>query len=460
MIPTRLTRRTAFRLTVLVAALISVTNIVIFSVLYIVINQQLSTHLEAHVGEVMNTLTDVEETGGLDALAKMVTRHAAVAQADEDIFLLTDTDGKYLAGNIRPIPVFSGWKSILWEDLPLIGEWSTRRTSTSVVGLWADVKGGHLFVGDGNGDINEAQFLLLKGLLYGVSISILSAIGGGLLLGLNAQRRIMAMERALNAVASGQLQERVPRSSSADDIDHVASLINTTLDRLESLIANLKQVSGDIAHDLRTPINRMRQRLEMLQESKSDLPTFRGAVDDTVREIDGIAETFDAILRISEIESGARKSRFGDVDLGSVLRNVVDALEAVAEEHGDAIHAILAANKPLIHGDRQLLSQLFTNLIENAIVHCPTGSKISVALRSTGDEIIAAVADNGPGIPESERDKVFRRLYRLEKSRSTPGNGLGLSLVAAIAELHQAKVQLSDNKPGLKIEVTFAARQH
>lgn len=455
--PTRLTRRTAFRLTVLVAAIISVTNIIIFSILYIVINQQLSAHIKAHVAEVCDTFKDVQESGGIDALTKMVTKHAAVAQADEDIFLLTDANGKYLAGNIQPIPRFAGWATIQWPSLPLIGDWSGRRSSTSVVGTWIGVEGGYLFVGDGNGDINEAQSLLLKGLLYGVGISILAAIVGGLLLGVNAQRRIMAMERTLNAVAVGQLQERVPRSSAADDIDHVASLINNTLQRLQSLIANLKQVSGEIAHDLRTPINRMRQRLEVLQASSSDLSTYRGAVDDTMLEIDGIAETFDAILRISEIEAGARKSKFVDVDLTSLLLNVVDAVDAVAEEYGHKILANLGtAQKIKVYGDAQLLSQLFTNLIENAIVHCPRGCEIGVTLHAEQESVAVTVSDNGPGIPEAERPKVFRRLYRLEKSRSTPGSGLGLSLVSAIADLHAAGVTLSDNGPGLKVAVKFA----
>ena len=454
---TKLTGRTAFQLAAIFAAIITLTNILIFSILYFVISQQLSTHLKAHVDEVLKTLVDVDETGGFDALANMVGRHALVAELDEDIFLLTGKDDGYVAGNIKPMPRFEGWRIIPWQQLPLIGEWKTRRSSTAVIGAWANVKGGYLFVGDGNGDIRDAQRLLLKGLSWGIAISILSAAIGGSILGLNAQKRMRAIEHALNAVSSGQLQERVPRSSASDDIDHVASLINDTLDRLQKLISNLKQVSSDIAHDLRTPISRMRQKLEIVQQPTSDLQSYRATVDDALLEIDGIAETFEALLRITEIEAGARRTRFADVDLASLLSNVTDAVTAVVEDRGHSLTTAIDASQPhVILGDRQLLSQLFINVLENSVEHCQPGAMIKVELSRKGEHSEVAISDNGPGIPVEECEKVFRRLYRLEKSRTTRGSGLGLSLVAAIADLHGAKLSLKDNQPGLLTLIAFA----
>ena len=454
---TKLTGRTAFRLAAIFAAIISLTNVAIFSILYFLISQQLSENLKAHVDEVRKTLVDVGESGGLNALAKMVSGHASVAESDEDIFLLTDKANNFIAGNIRPIERFKNWRTIQWQQLPLIGDWTTRRSSTAVLGKWTETKDGYLFVGDGNGDINDVQSVLLNGLIWGVAISIISAVAGGLILGFNAQKRIATIENALNAVASGQLKERVPRSSSKDDLDHVATLINATLDRLQKLISSQKQVSSDIAHDLRTPISRMRQKLEIVQQSSTDLQTYRATVDDALLEIDGIAETFDALLRISEIEAGARKMRFVDVDLNSLLTNVTDALTAVAEERGHRIATIVDPTRhKTTFGDRQLLSQLFINLIENSIEHCPAGTEIKVELRNDSGSPAVKIFDNGPGIPADERERVFRRLYRLEKSRSTRGSGLGLSLVAAIAALHNAKVSLADNDPGLIVLVSFA----
>jgi len=455
MIKTRLTQRTAFRLATLVAAIISLTNLVIFSVLFFVIDDQLNGNLKAHVDEVRRTLADVEVSGGFDGLAAMVNRHAQVAQSNEDIYLLTDRADRYVAGNIRVIPRFSGWKTIPWHELPLIGSWTAPRASTAVVGKWTPIKNGFLFVGDGNGDINDAQRVLLKGLLWGIGLSILSAVIGGYILGMKAQKRIAKMEGVLGAVASGQLQARIPRSRSGDDLDHVAALINATLDRLHALVGNLRQVSTDIAHDLRTPIARMRQKLEIVQTGQSDLAMYQSSVEEALLEIDGISETFDALLRISEIEAGARKSKFVDVELNSLLINIVDALEAVAEEQNQKLTGSIGDTLVTVNGDRKLLNQLFINLIENAILHCPSGAQILVELTEDGGHPNVKVRDTGAGIPPEEREKVFRRLYRLEKSRSTKGSGLGLSLVSAIAELHGAGVTLADNNPGLIVEVTF-----
>jgi signal transduction histidine kinase len=457
-IRSRITRQTAFRLAGLVAVIITLTNVVIFAILYLVTSQQLSAHLRAHIDEVRRTLVDVQgdEDDGFKELADMVARHALVAQSDEDIYLLTDGAGKYVSGNASSMERFKGWRTIPWKDLKLIGQWSSPRASDAVIGTWTPVKGGYLFVGDGNGDIKDAQRLLLTGLLWGIALSVVSAIAGGYLLGLKAQKRVAAMERALDAVASGDLNRRVPRNAISDDIDHVAALINVTLDRLQKLIGNLKQVSVDIAHDLRTPISRMRQKLETVRCGPDSLSTYKNAVDESIDEIDNIADTFDALLRISEIEAGARKTKFVDVELNSLLANIIDALEAVAEERDHRLRPPNPTTSPVtVRGDRRLLNQLFMNLIENSIVHCSGAADIAVELINDGQHPLVRVRDTGPGIPEEEREKVFRRLYRLEKSRTTRGSGLGLSLVAAIAELHGATITLADNAPGLVAEVRF-----
>lgn len=460
MTKTRLTQRAAIRLAALVAAIVSLTNLAIFSVLYFVISAQLVDNLKAHVDEVQRTLSDLEVNGGFDGVAAMVNRHAAVAQSNEDIYLLVDGKAEYVAGNIRVIPRFSGWKTIPWDELPLIGAWTTPRTSTAVLGRWTPVKNGALFVGDGNGDIKDAQRVLLTGLLWGIGLSVFSAMIGGYVSGMSAQRRIAKMDAVLNAVASGHLKERIPIGRAGDDLDQVSALVNATLNRLQALIDNLKQVSMDIAHDLRTPIARMRQKLEIAQWSPHDLAGYQEVVGAAVQEIDEISETFDALLRISEIESGARKTSFVDVELNALLANILDALEAVAEERNHELSGSIG-NSPrmFVHGDRKLLNQLFINLIENAIVHCPSGSGIGVELSEEDGRPKVTVKDTGPGIPAEEREKVFRRLYRLEKSRSTKGNGLGLSLVASIADLHGAKILLADNNPGLIVVITFP-KQH
>jgi signal transduction histidine kinase len=202
-------------------------------------------------------------------------------------------------------------------------------------------------------------------------------------------------------------------------------------------------------------MGRLRRRLEHVLRSSAGRDELLERVDESLADLDQIVETFEALLRITQIEAGARKEKFCEVDLASVLADVVDVYEPVVEEAGDMLQNHLAAGPATVHGDRELLIQLFANLVENSIRHSPAGTAMGVELSAVDGRHAATVWDTGPGIPEDEREKVFRRLYRLEKSRTTPGSGLGLSLVLAIAELHGAKVDLQDNGPGLRICVLF-----
>ena len=451
----KLTRRTAFRLAVLFSALFSAAIIIIFTVLYISITRDLNAHLKDHVSEVIATLVEVDRTIEPGALAKAVNDRGVVAQQEEDIYLLTDKSGGFLAGNIHPLGRLPGWQNVPWDKLAMMEPWSGTPSSTAAIGRWTEVKDGYLFVADGNGDVIDAQRILLKGLGVGVAMAAALGLLGGLLPGISAQRRVNAIRSTLDAVSHGELASRIPLSASDDDLDHVANLINGTLDRLQRLIESLKQVSTDIAHDLKTPISRVRQKLEMTQNLDLDSNAYRRNVDEALADIDDIVETFEALLRIAEIEAGRRRARFADVDLKDVLSTVADALGAVAEDAGHRLETNLASTGPVtVRGDRQLLTQLCVNLIENSIRHCNAGALIKLELIGGPNPCIVA-SDTGPGIPPTEYANVLRPLYRLEKSRTTPGSGLGLSLVSAIAELHEAKLSLSDNHPGLKIEIQF-----
>jgi signal transduction histidine kinase len=235
----------------------------------------------------------------------------------------------------------------------------------------------------------------------------------------------------------------------------VAAQINRTLGQLQNLIENVSQASSNIAHDLKKPMGRLRQRLDQARREATSMDEFRDAADKMLVEIDSIVDTFEALLRITEIEVGTRKARFAVLDLRAVLRDVADVYEAVVEDAGGTWKSGFDGGPADIWGDRELLVQLFANLIENAIRHGPPKIRISLELTEGRDSLTATVTDNGPGIPAPERDKVFRRLYRLEQSRTTEGSGLGLTLVAAIAELHSAVVKLGDNEPGLRVAIRF-----
>jgi len=460
MIAHRLTRRTAFRVTAVFAGLFSLTMSSVFAIIYFVISNELTNTLKDQIDDLRETFVEASATSGRNALSAMVTRHVNAAQSDENIILLTDLSGHYIAGNILAIPRFHSWRTIPWSHLPFVHRQSEPVSSNAVLGSWTKVRNGYLFVAGGNGDIKDVQTILLDGLGWAVGLTAISAILGGLALGVSAQRRVDAIESVLDSFAHGNLSERVRRSATHDDLDHVAELINSTLDRLQALIGSVKQVTTDIAHDLKTPISRIRQKLELAQQSPStEAAPYKAAIETALEDIDQVVETFEALLRIAEVSSGARKARFVDVDLRTVLSHVIEALEPVAEDRAqELISQLEHSDATLIKGDRQLLNQLFVNLVENAIRHSPSGSRITISLNKLADAIMVHVADSGPGIPPCERDNVLRPLYRLEKSRTTPGSGLGLSLAVAITDLHQGTLSLHDNAPGLDVCVRFPAK--
>jgi signal transduction histidine kinase len=207
---------------------------------------------------------------------------------------------------------------------------------------------------------------------------------------------------------------------------------------------------------LKTPIRHLKQRLETSRRTSKTVEDYRNVLDNASDEIDSIVETFEALLRIAQIEAGARKARFSEIVLNDVLANVAEAYEQVGEDSGFKFTTNLSQAKSItIYGDRELLTQLFANLLENSFHHCLPGTEVNIKLLSNSHGPVVQITDTGPGIPAEERENVFRRLYRLEKARTTPGNGLGLSLVAAIADLHEAMIELSENKPGLCVSVQF-----
>jgi signal transduction histidine kinase len=297
---------------------------------------------------------------------------------------------------------------------------------------------------------------LLKVLGFGLLATLLALGLYAMYVVRQTQHRIDAFANPLAKASQGHTSARVPISGLHDDIDQVGLQVNRMLGNLQKLIENVNQSSSDIAHDLKKPLGRLRQRLDDARRKAKSADEFQGAIDSALGDIDSITETFDALLRITQIEAGARKARFVSVDLKSVLVDVYDVYDIVAEDAGDKLdYAVDLIGPAQVRGDPELLVQLFANLIENSIRHCPPGTRIGMRLCSRDGAYVVEVTDNGPGIPKSERENVFRRLFRLERARSTAGSGLGLSLVAAIVELHGARISLDDNGPGLRVEVSF-----
>jgi signal transduction histidine kinase len=284
-------------------------------------------------------------------------------------------------------------------------------------------------------------------------ISLALAVIGALLTSGAFLRRLEGFNRTANRIIDGALEERVPLRGTGDEFDRLASNLNAMLDRVQALVESMRQVSNDVAHDLRTPLAHLRQGLETVRRSEGDREQYREAIDRALAECDQILTTFGALLRIAQIEAGTRRAGFTEVDLSSIFETIAETYAPVAEDHGKVLVAEIAPGIRT-RGDPDLLTQMLANLVENAIRHTQTGSTVRLSLEED-DKPIGTVVDDGPGIPEEARKRVFDRFYRLESSRATPGNGLGLSLVAAVAQLHELEVELGDAQPGLHVSLRF-----
>ncbi|MGY4629677.1 sensor histidine kinase [Bradyrhizobium sp. USDA 4486] len=290
-----------------------------------------------------------------------------------------------------------------------------------------------------------------------IAVAMLLAMLAGLAAVLVTRRtvgRIEEINATSRAIMLSGLDRRIPLRGSHDEWDRVAENLNQMLDRIETLMGEVKQVSDNVAHDLRTPLTRMRGRLEKAYHTPRDSEADAALIGDTIADLDAVLGMFASITRISEIESRARKGAFRRLNLVEVAGEVVELYDAAAEEVATRL-SISGEREVSVTGDRDLLFDAIANLVDNAIKHGRAGGQVTVTCRSADGGADIAVADDGPGIPAEQRDHVFKRFYRLEQSRYTPGNGLGLSLVAAVARLHGAEITLHDNAPGLTVRLSF-----
>lgn len=322
--------------------------------------------------------------------------------------------------------------------------------------LVAELAGGlHLAVGRELSAIFLIRELFFLGLAVAVGAVLLLATGGAVFVRRAILSRADALNRTTSAIVRGELRQRLPRSGGRDELDLLAETINGMLDQIEQLIEGVRNASNAIAHDLRTPMAELRGRLEALSRRRPPPDAAFAEVDGAIDDIDQVIEVFNAILRLAEIDAGLRRSGFAPVDLAAVVLGMIELYAPVAEERRIAMVSDIRAH-PVLAGDRSLLAQAVGNLIDNALKYAPAGSRLSIAVVTpAGESAAILVADNGPGMPAAERGEATKRFYRGDASRNTPGSGLGLSLVAAVAKLHGGTLDLADNAPGLKVTLTL-----
>ena len=393
------------------------------------------------------------DRAGQDGVAGLIKRRMAEPGLQDGVYLLTDRSFAVVVGNLDSwpmgLPGESGWANFRAP------EWKRDAPEPAMLRAHYETlpDASHLLVGRDIDDLDEFVEMVNTALAWGVALMFVFAGVAGIFVTRRTVGRIEAINATSREIMRIGLGQRIPVRGTRDEWDQLADNLNSMLQRIEDLIHENKQVSDNVAHDLRTPLARIRGRLERAYRSELDSGRSRALVGDTIQELDQVLRIFSSLLRISEIEAHSRRMAFRVVNLAEIAGEVVELFDATAEEQGGGI-TFVGATAVFVLGDRDLLFDAISNLLDNAIRHGgPNEVRVEVA-KDVGSPMIC-VADCGPGIPPEEHGQVFKRFYRLERSRSSPGNGLGLSLVAAVAQIHDARIEMADNLPGLRISLRF-----
>jgi signal transduction histidine kinase len=449
MLRTRLFRTSSFRLALVYAALTGISFMILLGVIFLSTTRFMRHQIDDSVSSEINEILADSRSWHLEDVQVVVqglARHPAGFH-----YLLQDSAGHVRAGNLPPLDPREGVRE--WGAAP---HQSQRRSYAALRGRGILLPDGYLFVAWSTHQLNEMEEMVVGAFSWGLVASIVLALAGGLVMSGRLMSRIETVSNTSRNIIGEDLQQRLPVTPAGDELDHLAVSINTMLDRIQALMEDLRQVTTNIAHDLRTPLTRLRQRLELASLPLADVETVRKVLSSTMHEIDSILAIFSALLHIAQLEAGSRRAGFKAVDLSGLLATSAELYRPMAEENGQIMSEDIE-NDLTVQGERELLMQLFANLIENALRHSPRGSSVAIVARKANGWVTISVIDNGPGIPANMRTKVLQRFVRLESSRTTPGSGLGLSLAQAIVKAHEATLELSDASPGLRATVSLKA---
>jgi signal transduction histidine kinase len=448
---TRFLNTNAFRLAAVYFGLFATSVLALLGFIYLstadFIDQQTDETIDADIRGLAEQYQEHGLAGLVDIIQERVTSEQRTpGRTDSTLYLITDPLLHPLAGNLQQWPQAresgNGWVGFPVEETRNNVK-ETEAARASVIVLPGNF---HLLVGRDMHDAGLFRSRITRTLGWAALITLALGVIGGLFMTRNMLRKVDAVNRTSARIIHGDLSQRVPLSGSGDEFDQLAQNLNAMLDQIERLMAGMRQVTDNIAHDLRTPLARLRARLEVTLIEKPDEQRYAEALRDTITEADRLLGTFNALLSIAEAEAGSRRDSWAVVDLAEIAADVYELYDPVAEEKGLVLTSDIAPSLK-VRGDRHLLSQAIANLLDNALKYTPEGGVV-LAARVAGGNARVEVADSGPGVPPERREGVFDRFVRLEGSRSTPGNGLGLSLVRAVAQLHDGTVWLEDSHPG------------
>jgi signal transduction histidine kinase len=455
----KLLRTTAFQLTLvyLVIFIVFAASLLGYFALNTrrLITEQITTTVDTEI----SGLREQYNQGGIRRLVIVVDLRSR--RPGSSLYLVTTATGEGLAGNVGSLEPgvldHPGWLETSYRRLEA-PEGNDHRALVQVVQLPG---GFRLLVGR---DLEERERLfgiIANAGQWSLALVIVLGLAGGFFVSRRVLNRIEAMTETAQTIMAGDLTGRLPVAGTGDELDRLAEHLNAMLERIEALMRGLKEVSDNIAHDLKTPLTRLRNRCEQALRGSSGVDDYRAALEATIAESDDLIRTFDALLMIARAESGQARDNMTEFDAAEIARDVGELYEPLADEKGIALTVEAPVAAP-VRGNRELVSQALANLIDNAIKYAGPNGKVNgapaeivVKAGNDGERIALSVADRGPGIAEADRGRVVERFVRLEQSRSEPGSGLGLSLAAAVARLHGGELKLEDNHPGLRSTIAL-----
>ncbi len=450
-----LVRTTSFRLAAIYLLLFTLSALALGASVYLSVRHEILADFDERIVEETDSLEGIFANEGRKRLTEILEARGSSGGALT--YGLQSPDGRQLEGNLSAPVAGAGGPRAGWTELKEAEDNEAPEEKPEVLRALVTplADGSILIVGDEQRRADTALRGILSAFAWAVGATIALGVAGGLWLSAQFLRRIDAMRLAAHGIMAGDWSRRIPLSPVNDDLSSLARTFNRLFDRIERLLLANKHVSADIAHDLRKPLAHVLRRLEEARLHDAPSDAIRNGLDGSIAEIEGVLETFDALLRIGQIEAGARRAAFKPVDLAEIARDVVEAFQPAADEGGRTLVARLDAPLPM-PGDKELLTQLIANLLDNALRHTPQGVRIIVAGDQSTRSVRLTVEDNGPGVDPRDLPAIFQRFYRADAARNSPGSGLGLSLVAAIAELHGLDCSASDNHPGLKVTLATA----
>lgn len=454
----KLFRTTTFKLTLVYLTVFALFAMALLGYFAFNTRRLITEQITDTVNAEITGLSEQYRLGGIRRLA--LTVDARARRPGSSLYLVTTFNGDTLAGNVTDLPPGvldrDDWIETPYRRLDET-EGATHPDHHALVRVFQLPGGFRLLVGR---DLEERQRLydiVADAGRWSIALVIVLGLAGGLFVTRRVLRRVDAMTATSRSIMAGDLGERLPVDGTGDELDRLAENLNLMLERIEALMHGLKEVSDNIAHDLKTPLTRLRNRTEEALRTAKTEAEYRAALEGTIEESDGLIRTFNALLMIARAESGQARENMAEFDAAELARDIGELYEPLAEEKGIAL-SVEADVPATLKGNRDLVTQALANLVDNAIKYCVSPErpadgappKIVVSASTEGERVLLTVADNGPGIPEADRGRALERFVRLEQSRSLPGSGLGLSLAAAVARLHDGELTLADNAPGLK----------